>query len=278
MRNYFELDEPGAISFSGGRTSAYMLWLFLDCYDGLLPDHLKVIFANTGKEMLETLDFVNECSKQWNVDITWLECDARKGGESEKKFVYDTKIVSYETASRNGEPFEKLIKARNYLPNPVARFCTQELKVLRIRDHMHTLYPKIKNHVQWSNIVGIRYDEPRRAIARRKVGDLIPLYDAKITKKEVCDFWNRQSFDLQLENDNGVAHLGNCDLCFLKGVTKKASIVRDDKSKADWWIKQEKQTNAFFRNDQPSYTQLLNFADDQINIFESEDVSCYCGD
>ena len=61
------------ISFSGGRTSAYMLRMLLDEHDGTLPDDWITIFTNTGKEKPETLDFVNQCSIRWNVPIVWLE-------------------------------------------------------------------------------------------------------------------------------------------------------------------------------------------------------------
>ena len=42
------------ISFSGGRTSAYMLHQILEA-NGNLPDRVQVMFANTGREMPETL-------------------------------------------------------------------------------------------------------------------------------------------------------------------------------------------------------------------------------
>lgn len=60
------------ISFSGGRTSGYMLHRILEA-NGDLPDRVKVLFANTGREMPGTLDFVHNIEKNWGVDITWLE-------------------------------------------------------------------------------------------------------------------------------------------------------------------------------------------------------------
>ena len=41
------------ISFSGGRTSGYMLHRILKA-NGDLPDRVKVLFANTGREMPDT--------------------------------------------------------------------------------------------------------------------------------------------------------------------------------------------------------------------------------
>ena len=46
----FLLDTPAAIHFSGGRTSAYMLRRHLDAYGGTLPEGVRVVFCNTGKE------------------------------------------------------------------------------------------------------------------------------------------------------------------------------------------------------------------------------------
>jgi len=62
MRNPYRIDGPAIISFSGGRTSAYMLHQIIAAHDGLLPDDIVVCFANTGKERPETLDFVQRCS------------------------------------------------------------------------------------------------------------------------------------------------------------------------------------------------------------------------
>ena len=105
--NRYQFECPGCISFSGGRTSAYMLYRILDAYCGELPEDVVVCFANTGKEMPETLDFVDECSQRWGVPIVWLELGVVRLDDSSKrkKFEYDTRVVSYESASRNGEPF-----------------------------------------------------------------------------------------------------------------------------------------------------------------------------
>lgn len=104
MRDPFKIIEPTAISFSGGRTSAYMLWRVLQSNGGL-PDEAVVCFANTGKEEA-TLRFVQRCSDEWNVQITWVEYQAHK--EPSQRF----KVVDLDTASRNGEPLEAVIRAR----------------------------------------------------------------------------------------------------------------------------------------------------------------------
>ncbi|MEI7608264.1 MAG: hypothetical protein WCJ64_12885 [Rhodospirillaceae bacterium] len=62
----YRIAGPALVSFSGGRTSAFMLKHILDAHGGVLPADVRVCFANTGREMLETLNFVEECSRRWS--------------------------------------------------------------------------------------------------------------------------------------------------------------------------------------------------------------------
>jgi len=274
MMNHYLMNEPCAISFSGGRTSGFMLAKILKAHNGTLPDHCKVIFANTGKEMPETLDFVKECGDRWNVDIVWVECEAKAMPEgSKRKYEYLTHVVNYETADRKGKPFAGLIKARKYLPNPVARFCTQELKILRIRDYMNQFFD------EWVNVVGLRADEQRRVVKMSHRDDVIlPVANASHSVKDVCDFWDKSDFDLALPNNRGKTQWGNCDMCFLKGLSTKSSIARDRPDLVKWWANQEIDIGSRFRNDQPDYTAMQLMTQQQKTIFNDDSVPCFCTD
>jgi len=120
--NPYHLTGPSVVSFSGGRTSGYMLRRILDAHGGTLPDDVLVCFANTGREMPATLDFVRDCGAEWGVHIHWMEYRWAPGGPS-------FEVVSHNSASRDGEPFRQLLAGKSMLPNPVARFCTIELKI-----------------------------------------------------------------------------------------------------------------------------------------------------
>ncbi len=277
MTDPFKITEPTCISFSGGRTSAYMLWRVLQSNGGL-PDEAIVCFANTGKEDEATLEFVRDCEANWGVKINWLEFR-----DNEKKY----EVVSFGTASRNGEPFETLIKKRNYLPNPVSRFCTVELKVRTIHRYL-----KDNGWKEWDLMLGIRADEKRRLakIGNQDYGKheekIAPLGEANITKQDVGDFWKKQPFDLKLPNINGVTMHGNCDLCYLKGRSQIFSLIQEKPERAVWWAKMESlglasaPNGARFRKDRPSYANMLKFSQEQINMFDAteETISCFCGD
>ena len=273
MFDPFKISEPTCISFSGGRTSAYMLWRVLQSHDGKLPDEAIVCFANTGKEDEATLKFVQDCSDKWNVEIHWLEYR-----DADPAFIR----VDFATASRNGEPFEAIIRKRQYLPNPVTRFCTAELKIRTIHKYLKSLEWEHNETMDW---IGMRADEQRRAA---KIADKsrIPLVIAGVTKETVGDFWRSQSFDLGLPNMNGVTMHGNCDLCFLKGGAQVLSLIAEKPERGIWWAKMEalalasKPSGAVFRSDRPSYSAMIKFASDQTDMFDpnEEALACFCGD
>ncbi len=247
MSDPFLIEGPAVISFSGGRTSGYMLRRILDA--GGLAENVVVLFADTGKERTETYTFVRAVEQQWRVPIHWVE---RHGG------------------------FTQLITDRQRLPNPLMRFCTQELKIRPMRDWMIT-----HGFEHWTNVVGIRADEPRRVAKMRETMErgtrerwdiALPLADAGVTVEDVNAFWQAQPFDLQLQ-----PHEGNCDLCFLKALGKKRNIVRERPDLAAWWVEQERRIGQPFRQDQPSYSDLLA----QPDLFianEMDLIECYCHD
>jgi 3'-phosphoadenosine 5'-phosphosulfate sulfotransferase (PAPS reductase)/FAD synthetase len=224
----YRIEGPALISFSGGRTSAYMLHEIVCAYDGVLPDDVHITFANTGKEREETLRFVYECGSRWNVRIRWLEWRDTTDGFEE---------VGFNSASRDGEPFKRLIDKKKRLPNWKERWCTQYLKVRTMTDFAKSLGLAPNTYRE---VVGLRYDEGHRifkGIARsEKDGRQViwPLSKAKITKPDVMAFWATQPFDLGLKSWEG-----NCDLCFLKGRGIRKAIILDDPSRADWWAEQE---------------------------------------
>lgn len=280
MRDPFLIDGPTCISFSGGRTSAYMLHRVLESNGGL-PDVARVLFANTGKEEEATLRFVQDCSERWSVPIAWVEYVDEAG-----VFVTD-----FESASRAGEPFEAIIAQRGgVLPNRVARYCSSEMKTRT----MHR-YLRSQGWTEWDTFIGIRADESRR-VAKFRANPHpetpaeevhMPLAAVGIGAQDVGAFWRAQPFDLELPNMNGKTMHGNCDLCFLKPAAQVLSLITERPERAIWWAAQESRAEtvahssaARFRDDRPGYADMLQFARDQRDMFDhnEEAIPCFCGD
>lgn len=252
------------VSFSGGRSSAMMAKIMLDNYD---RNDLLFTFANTGKEMPQTLDFVHECDVNWNLGVVWIEYDIEHG----------YRVVTRETASEDGRPFSELIEKRKYLPNRKTRFCTTELKIRPMSKYIKSLGIK-----HWTAALGIRYDEPNRY--RRLKGNsgknrwdyIFPLYNFKVTKKEVYQFWGAQSFDLNIPSE-----YGNCDFCFMKGLAKKVSQARKMPKRIDWWIEQENKYKKPFRKEYSCASIKYLAAQDEVFTaaqLNEPEISCFCGD
>ncbi len=276
MSDPFKIIEPTVIAFSGGRTSAYMLWRVLQSNNGKLPEDAMAIFANTGKEDELTLKFINDCSEKWGVHIHWVEYTSEQP---------NFKVVNFDNASRNGEPFEDVVDYYKKLPNPTQRWCTGILKIRTMHKYVKSLGWEHKEDNN-NDFIGIRADEPRRAAKQNP--EKVPLYSAGVSKQDIQKFWSEQDFDLGLPMINGETVGGNCDLCFLKSLPKTVSLIRENPSRALWWIKMENKfkdkeglptgTGSKFRRERPTYEQLLKNIDDQSELFDDGSIDCFCGD
>jgi 3'-phosphoadenosine 5'-phosphosulfate sulfotransferase (PAPS reductase)/FAD synthetase len=191
MTNPYLIQGPALISFSGGRTSGYMLKQILDAHGGTLPDDVHVCFANTGKEREEALRFVHECESRWGVQIIWLEWRSRlKRSPLAERF----EIVGFNSAAREGEPFKALIASKKAVPNAVHRWCTEHLKNAGF---LPTSWRRRATSTGLTSL-GCVADELRRA-AKKEVQNenrsvslgtsVMPMVKAHITKADIRRFW-----------------------------------------------------------------------------------------
>lgn len=212
------------ISFSGGRTSAYMTWWLMNVWGDRNNWEIIIVFANTGKEVEGTLFFVDECASEWGINIVWVEGYPSEKG---KGWGVKAKVVTYETASRKGEPFEAMI-ARLGIPSSKSSFCSPQLKREAIRSYARS--------IGWGSnytvAVGMRIDEPKRVKRKNKKQKLLyPLVDLIPTnKQQVNNWWKQQTFNLDIHTDNG-----NCDGCWKKSFPTLARIMQRTPNAFDWW-------------------------------------------
>lgn len=263
--NPYLIEGPALVSFSGGRTSAYMLRMMLDAFGGAFPPDVHVAFANTGKEREETLRFVHECQVRWGVPIHWLEWRTRRTKDDDGNVVpFDARFeeVGYNSASRDGRPFADLITVKGYAPNAVTRFCTSELKVRVMKWFMQS-----RGYERWTNVVGLRHDEAHRVAKSRKPNKerwdvALPLDDARVSNRDVRAFWSAQDFDLQL-----LPFEGNCDGCFLKARPKLWEVERTKPGTLQWWSDMEQGPGKGRFVTEYSYAELIRDVRQQPDMF-----------
>lgn len=201
-------------SFSGGRTSAFMTnWLLDNCaneYD------IKVVFSNTGQEHQKTLEFIKRCDDELGFGTAWVEAVVYQNERRSSSH----KIVTFETASRAGEPFESIIQKYG-IPNIAFPHCTRELKLRPIRSYMNSIGWETGSY---ETAIGIRIDETRRVKKDAKKAKIsYPLIDIIPTdKQDVNDWWEEQSFNLEIPE-----HHGNCTWCWKKSLSKHFKLISE---------------------------------------------------
>ena len=250
------------VSFSGGETSGYLLWFIMNIWSQRDEYDIIVVYANTGEENEETLLFIKKCSEFFNIKVVWVEALIMYGvvfnGE---KYIFDKPnldvfklvmkrklrlkengfkklfkqfgvgtrhtIVDFNTASRNGEPFENVIRKYG-IPNQAFPHCNRELKLRPIHSY-------IKSELGWDNYytaIGIRYEEIDRMVVNRKTYNIIyPLIeDTRMTKQKINFWWSQQPFRLKLKG-----YQGNCKTCWKKSFKNLYTIAKEEPAYFDFF-------------------------------------------
>jgi len=200
------------ISFSGGETSGYMTRTVLEAYSDQYET--IVVFANTGQENEQTLEFVRDCDRNLGFGTVWVEAVVHHGERKGTSF----ERVMFDTASRDGGPYEEIIRKYG-IPNTKFPHCTRELKLKPIHAYAASL-----GWTDYETAIGIRTDE-RRRVAKNATTDKIvyPLLDwFPSDKQDVNGFWEDQPFRLMLRE-----HEGNCKWCWKKSESKLLRLMTE---------------------------------------------------
>lgn len=215
------------ISFSGGETSAYMtLWCMQHLKDQY--DEMVVMFANTGQENEQTLEFVDKFSKHFSIPVVWVEAEVVH--EKGKGTLH--RVVDFESADRDGRCFEEVIKKYG-IPNQAYPHCTRELKLQPMTSYLRSIGWKKGTY---DVAIGIRADEMDRISASRKENNIIyPLVEYKeMTKPDINTFWNNQPFRLNLKG-----YQGNCKWCWKKSFRKHFTMMEETPEIYDFPMRME---------------------------------------
>lgn len=202
------------VSFSGGRTSAYMSKLMLEKYP---REKLVFVFANTGAEHPKTLEFVKKVDDYFALDLIWVEAVVH----SKKRYSTTHRIVDFDSASRDMSLF-KAISFKYGIPGPGWLHCTRELKERPIHSFITSEFKKRKMK-DYKTAIGIRADEIDRCDPNmEEKGFIYPLVNAGVTKREVLNYWSNMQFDLEIPD-----YLGNCTFCWKKSNRKLRLVAKE---------------------------------------------------
>lgn len=201
------MKKQAVVSFSGGRTSAYLVWLTKN-----LGMNAKYVFMDTGAEHPKTYEFVRNVARFFGVEVTCLRVDVNP--ELGKGNGYS--VISIDDIQQDLKPWVKMMEKYG-VPYYGGAFCTDRMKLVPFKKYCDDAFGK-GNYETW---LGIRADEPNRLA--KKDGIRYPAEISDFEKQDVLDWWSEQAFDLNLDE-----WLGNCVFCMKKSDLKLAAAQRDE--------------------------------------------------
>ena len=208
------------------------------------PDHNIInVMANTSKERPESLDFMNQCDKFYNLKLVWLEAEFHEKGVG---VTYN--IVKYEDLKRNGEIFEQGIKKFG-IPNKENKWCNRDMKYEVLTKYGNTIFGRNN----YSVAVGMRADEMDRVRKDYKINNVFyPLMDRKVSSNDRNKFWKDKPIQITIP-----AYKGNCDVCFAKSNRKLMTILKEEPEKGYWWDDMIKKYGTIKLEGKDSYNDLM---------------------
>jgi hypothetical protein len=217
------------VSFSGGETSGFMAqWIKKHLEDSY--DRVVYVFANTGLENEQTLEFVQQCDNYWKLNVQWVEASVNFGERKGTGYW----LTDFDNARRKGEPFEAIIQKYG-IPNQAFPHCTRELKQAPIKAFARDWFDGEK----YDTAIGIRKDEADRMNAKAKemrfIYPLIKQDMIPATKPMINFFWKQMHFRLELKG-----YQGNCTTCWKKADKKLFQIYKENPKAFDFMYKMER--------------------------------------
>lgn len=152
------MKKKGLISFSGGETSGYMLWWLLtnksDEYD------FTIIFANTGRENNETLEFVKKCAEHFCCEIIWVEAvirfKIRAYGKTKTFTSFEEKEKFYNSFTDDELKQIELHKIEKKSGIPIYRMCIEEVDCGTV--HKIVTYETATRNQDWKKRIDTPYE------------------------------------------------------------------------------------------------------------------------
>lgn len=196
------------VSFSGGRTSAYLCYLMKEKFG----DEVDFIYMDTGAEHEKTYEFIRKVNDEFGLNLTCLRTDFSSPLGAGNGFT----VVGINSIAPDLKPFREMI-AKYGVPYIGGMFCTDRMKLVPFTKYCQEKYGR-GNYEAW---LGIRADEPKRLNSKKGIRYMAEISDFE--KDDVLEFWSNMPFDLDIPEQ-----LGNCVFCPKKSNLKLAAAQRDE--------------------------------------------------
>lgn len=199
---------PQVVSFSGGRTSAYLVYLMEQKRFSGADVHY--VFMDTGAEHPKTYEFIRNIVHRWGIPLVCIRMVALPMNKG-----VGYRVVPVDELEPDLTPFRDMLHKYG-APDAARPHCSNKMKERPFQRYCKERFGK--DYTTW---LGIRADEPLRLGERKGVRFLAELTSA--TKQDILNWWSTQPFDLEVNE-----HLGNCVFCVKKADGKLNLAIRDE--------------------------------------------------
>ena len=266
------------ITVSGGRTSAMMARHIQT--DKKYADYKKVfVFCNTGMERFETIEFLKNIEKYWEIPLIKIEGVYSNDLGTGVKY----KIVDWENLNMNAKPFSKMIEHKNKgifsgLPNQDAPYCSENLKTLPAKKLCDDIFG-INNY---KIAIGFRKEDMPKRISwaeikeqKQKIFPLLTDFKTPISQLDLNSLWKKEKFKLELHNK-----YGNCELCWKKSDNNLIENIIFGTRFIDWFKNEEEKYNSVSFRGHKSINDLIKLSELprtlELELQTEDDFNCVC--
>jgi hypothetical protein len=273
------------VNVSGGRSSA-MMARHIQTSEKYKDYQKLFVFCNTGLERPETIQFLKDQIKYWELPLYLIE-----GVYSLKKGVgVKSKLVDFDTMDMEGKTFSQAIEQVNKndfsgVPNEASPYCSDYLK----KRVAHHFAKNVFGTTKYISAIGFRREDmPKRVtwkevkLNKKEIFPLLTDFGNAVDQFSLNIFFRKEQFKLKIHS-----RIGNCVYCQKKSDRNlieaiQFDLLNQDFRYIDWYRKEEqKYGNRFYRGNL-SIDDLVRSAqcalDDgtQLEMFSDVGEACMC--
>lgn len=266
------------VTVSGGRGSARMARHIQT--NKKYKDYNKLyVFANTGQERIETINFLKNIVKYWGIELNIVEAV----GSEIMGVGIDYKLVDFDTLNMDSKPFQEVIKHKNKgifegLSNSAAPYCQENLKTIPCKKFCDKIFG-VNNYIK---SIGYRKEDIPKRITfseakedKTRIFPLLTDFYQPIGNIELNRWWSKQPFQLEIHGK-----YGNCELCWKKSDDNLVDNIRFGTRSIEWWQTMEHEYGNTAYRGRKSIDDLVVMSQlpytPEINFDVVEDDGCVC--
>ena len=265
------------VTISGGRSSA-MMARHIQLSDKYKDFQKVYVFCNTGMERPETIQFLKDIEKYWQIPLIKIEGVYSNDLGTGIKY----KIVEWDNLDMSAKTFSNMIEHKNKgifngMPNQNAPYCSENLKTTPSKKLCNDIFG-VNNY---KIAIGFRKEDMPKRISwpeikedKKRIFPLLTDFESPVSQLDLNKYWDKEQFKLNLHGK-----YGNCELCWKKSDNNLIENIRFGTRFIDWYNEQEQKYNSTSFRGHKSINDLIKLSQLPQTLtmdLSTDDDKCVC--